>query len=234
MNEIVKPEDNPNVFTKALEQAIENGITGDVIQSLIDANERILKGQAEIDFNCAMARLQPELPAIKKTAKGHNTKYAKYEHIDREIRPLYTKEGFSLSFTTKRDGENETYYGTLKHVSGHSITAEITLPADTSGSKNAIQAKGSTSSYARRYLITMLFNIVTEDEDDDGRAGGLKPITEQQAEKLKTLIRESGADTKGFLEMFGANSVDEIAESDFKKAHVLLVQQKELKGKQSA
>lgn len=144
-NEVVKQE--ANAFGAMLQKALENPEIGaDTITKLLDASERQLKIQREIEFNEALARVQPKLPFIEKTSKGHNTTYAKYESIQEVVRPIYSDEGFSISYTSKREGEIETYYGTLSHKAGHSKTAEISLPADTSGSKNAIQAKGSTLS----------------------------------------------------------------------------------------
>jgi hypothetical protein len=48
----------------------------------------------------------------------------------------------------------------------------MTLPLDTSGSKNNVQAVGSSTSYGKRYTATLLLNIRTKGEDDDGHAGG--------------------------------------------------------------
>lgn len=213
-NELVEtPQAEQSNMLAIIERAATD-VAVDVVkmQALLDVQERIMVKQAEIEFNEAMARL--ELPEIKKLGKTHNSKYAKYEHIDREIRPLYTAEGFSMSFNSKLNDNVETYYGTLSHVGGHSRTAEMALPPDTSGSKNAIQAKGSTISYAKRYLLCMLLNIITVDEDDDGSSAF--PITDEQFEQLQTLIDETGSDSKTFCEKIGlAGSLKEIQGSRF-------------------
>ena len=46
------------------------------------------------------------------------------------------------------------------------------LPADTSGSKNVVQAIGSSVSYGKRYTMQALLNITSGGEDDDGHSGG--------------------------------------------------------------
>jgi len=193
------------------------------LEKMLDMQERILAKNAEIAFNQAMARLQPKLPVIKKSSKAHNSTYAKYEDIDPKIRPLYTSEGFSISFNSKREGDLTYYYGTLKHSEGHSVTAEIDLPNDTSGSKNPIQAKASTITYAKRYLLTMLLNIVTTDEDDDGATGGAKLITEQEEKVLLDLIKRSGADKKKFLAHMKVDELNSLPSSQFKKAENALM-----------
>ena len=49
----------------------------------------------------------------------------------------------------------------------------IDLPLDNVGTKGTVnktgvQATGSTNAYGRRYLVLMIFNVSTEDEDNDG------------------------------------------------------------------
>jgi len=213
-----------NGFLAVIERAAFNpDVDVDKMQRLLDMQERILNKNAEIAFNQAMARLQPNLPTIHKATKGHNTKYAKYEDIDKQLRPYYTSEGFSISFTSKKnESGTETYYGTLSHQEGHSRTAEIDLPADNSGGKNAIQAKGSTISYAKRYLLTMLLNVITTDEDDDGYKGGTTFITEGEVKVLDDMIKKSGANKEKFLEHIGIKSLEELPENKFKEAETAL------------
>jgi len=62
------------------------------LEKMLEMQERVLAKQAEIDFNVAMAELQPNMKPVKKLSKGHNSAYAKYEDIDKEIRPLYTEK----------------------------------------------------------------------------------------------------------------------------------------------
>ncbi|MEM9469977.1 MAG: ERF family protein [Pseudomonadota bacterium] len=234
MNQIVEKTENtppqPNSFMSILDKAVERpDISPDALHQLIDAQERVMKKQAEIEFNEAMARLQPRLPKIKRKTKGHNSNYAKYEDIDAQVRDLYTEEGFSVSYDSKIEDGKEIYYGTLSHRSGHSKIARIALPEDSSGGKNAIQAKGSSMSYAKRYLLTMLLNIVTTDEDDDGLSGGTQIITEQQAAEIKNLLKDTGSDTKKFLETFAIKDVDSMPSFRYEKAIELLNQKMEAK-----
>lgn len=202
--------------------AANPAMSPETIHKLLDANERWMKMSAEKSFNESMARLQPQLPEIKKASKAHNSKYAKYEHIERLVRPLYTKEGFSIRYNSELVEQGEKYTGTLMHVDGYSVTASMILPPDSSGSKNAIQAKGSTVSYARRYLLCMLLNIVTVDEDDDGNVSA-GALSEEQAAKLKDLLRETDSNVKAFLDLFGAASVDDLPRKEFRKAQALLL-----------
>ncbi len=155
----------------------------DRIAALVGLQERMEARDAERQFNAAMARLQPQLPAIQKRGQVafKDTKYsfARYEDIDDAIRPLLCAEGFSLSFDSAAVDGRPVYTGTLAHAAGHSKTASMILPADTSGAKNGIQAIGSTVSYAKRYLVGMLLNVITRGQDDDAQSAD--PITPEQA-----------------------------------------------------
>lgn len=206
--------------------AMDNSVDVEKLEKMLDMQERIMAKNAEMAFNQAMSRL--DFPAIKRTAKAHNSSYARYEDMDRIIRPVYQAEGFSLSFNSRRNEDGTiTYTGKLSHKDGHSQTAEIVLPADTSGSKAAIQAMGSSTSYARRYLAQMLLNIVTEGEDDDGNAAALKPIDNSFAveidQRLNALPDTKEAKPK-FLAYMKVKNVTDIPTRDLQKALVALRQ----------
>lgn len=192
------------------------------LEKLLDAQERIMNKKAEMAFASSMAELQPLLPTIKHDAKiKHGEKlistYSTYEAIDSVIKPLYTKYGFAISFNSKRNDDGTmVYYGTVSHKDGHSKTAEMVLPSDSSGAKNSIQALGSTISYAKRYLVGMLLNLVTAGEDDDGDKFGT--VDTEKAAEIDLLIRNSGANREQFLKYMGVKDVLSIKASDYKTA----------------
>jgi hypothetical protein len=83
---------------------------------------------------------------------------------------------------------------------GHSESTSLSASPDTSGSKNAIQAIGSTVSYLQRYTILALTGLATEDMDDDGHAAAepIEYITEAQAIQLKEMAEAA----KGGIQKF--------------------------------
>lgn len=192
------------------------------LEKMLEMQERIMAKQAEIDFNQAMSRLQPKIPQIKKDARAHNSDYARYETIEKAVRPLYTAEGFSVSFNSKSDGGETTYYGTLSHASGHSRTAEITLPDDKGGSKNGLQARASSSSYAKRYLLCMLMNIVTTDEDDDAQSAQVKTLTEEQSIRLQEMMDYDSKRIAAFKKHYGIEVVDDLPAHLYGKAEAAI------------
>src|SRR5262245_1464824 len=171
----------------------------DKISKLLDIQMRLLDDQRRQQYADAMNRLQASIPQIDKSCfiqdnsgKIRN-KFAKYEDIDEAVRPMISEEGFAVTFNEEEVRNNERKYScTFLHRAGHSETKAITLPLDSSGSKNSIQGAGSTFSYARRYLLKAFLNLVEKDEDDDGN-GGSVPLTEEQVRDLNTLFIDATA-----------------------------------------
>lgn len=217
-------QDNTTNFLEVISKAARDpNVDVAKMHGLLDVQERMMNKQAEISFNNALADLQGKLPRIKKDAKiAHNSKlistYATYEAIDDIIRPLLIEHGFSLRFNSKEHNGKVIISGTLAHRDGHSITDEIPLSIDSSGAKNNVQGVGSTISYGKRYIVSMLLNLVFEGEDDDGRGGGGTVLADDQAAEIKGLLQQHNMDVKAFLNYMGADSVDQIAAAKYEQA----------------
>jgi hypothetical protein len=172
--------------------------------------------QAKAAYDAALSVMKPKLPSIKRNGrieipgkenkKGQSTPYALWEDIDEAITPILGEHGFALSFRTglAQDGKI-TVTGVLTHSANglsHREETTITLPHDSTGSKNAVQAVGSSFSYGKRYTATALLNIRTEGEDDDGHAAGTKLISDEQREALADMIARGWPDDPGYAERF--------------------------------
>jgi hypothetical protein len=162
-------------------KASDPSFDADKMAVMIRSLRELREDEAKAEFNRALAEMQIKLPRITKdghvkypSSKGGDVdfKFATEENIDKAIRPLMAEYGFSFSFDSEPTPDKVIYIGTLHHKLGHSKTARLQLPADTSGGKNAIQAVGSTASYARRYLRKALLNLIEEGEDNDGNVVG--------------------------------------------------------------
>ena len=148
------------------------------MQQLLEMQERIMAKRAEVAFNEAVACVNEVDLRVAKNGtaslggKG-NYRFAKWEDMDAVIRPLLRDNGLRLSFDTELRPEGGVFvHGWLTHRDGHKIKASILLPVDTGPGRNPLQQMGSTTAYGKRYVTEMLLNIVREDADDDGRAGG--------------------------------------------------------------
>jgi hypothetical protein len=205
------------------------------LSALMDLQERVLTKEAEAEFNRDYLAMQLELPRIKKDGSvaypvnkndpdGPKKKafdFASWDNIDTVIRPLLQKHGFGLMFDSSPrpgDGGGIMVTATLLHRSGHKKTASFASALDTGGGKNNVQGMGSSFSYCKRYAVTALLNIVTEGQDDDGMAAGIRFITDVQKEEIIGLLKDSKADVTGFLRHFGIAAVDEMETKSYAAA----------------
>lgn len=234
MNAVVKqdtalaPESNTVSMFERL--ARDPSVSVEKLERLMDLQDRANKRNAEAAFNAALAAMQADLPTIKERGgiKDRNgdvqSKYALWEDVNAAILPVLKTHGFSLTFRQEKTADGFCVTGVLSHREGHSERTSITLPADTSGSKNAVQAVGSSVSYGKRYTAGMLLNLTSADieTDDDGRDAGGKFITEEQAMTLASLIEEAKADKAKFLAWLKADSLEKVPAKIYGNAVAML------------
>lgn len=195
-----------NVIERA---AADPAIDADKMEKLVGLYERLMAHRARAAFNASFAELQSEMPEIAEngTIKHGDKVISSFARFDEDIhgvvKPILRRHGFSLMFKPQATDEGYIHIrAVLMHREGHSEDADIKLPADTSGSKNSVQSMGSSSSYAKRYLIVPMLNIKTCGVDDDGQAGGAKTINEDQVLELQSLITKYKANQQEFLNYF--------------------------------
>lgn len=151
------------------------------MERLMAMHERIAMRHAEQAFNDAMNKAQASMGRIAANQPNTQTKslYATYAQIDKHLRPIYSENGFSLSFDTGHDAP-EQHVRVLCYVShtvGHTRTYHADIPADGKGAKGGdvmtkTHATGSAMSYGMRYLLKLIFNVAIGEDDDDGNGAG--------------------------------------------------------------
>lgn len=160
----------PDAVTMFERLAKDPAVDVDKLQRLIDMQERIMRRQAEAAYNADFSVMQPEIPVIIEKGKTDKGTFAELEDIVEVVRPILAKHGFALTHKTEwPEKATVRVIGILTHRDGHRETSEFIAGADQSGSKNAIQALGSSVSYGRRYTTKDLLCIVTRGEDNDGK-----------------------------------------------------------------
>lgn len=177
-----------------LQSAVEKGAGIEVIERLVALQREMREYEAKVEFDKSMHRTQSKMKRIGADATNPQTrsKYATYAALDRALRPLYTEDGFSLSFN---NGECPIpdYVRVICYVSreGHTRTYQIDMPADGKGAKGGdvmtkTHAVGAAESYGMRYLLKMIFNVAVSENDDDGN-GGLKMSERDVYENITAL-----------------------------------------------
>ena len=164
----------------------DSNVDLDKMDKIMQMAERHEAKQSDKSFKTAMAVLQGEMPEINKDGKivisGEvRSEFAKYETIMRAIKKPLQENGFAVSFRPEIKDDKLIVNCVVSHKDGHTETSTVELPFDNSGSKNSVQAIGSSMSYAKRYALCLMFNIPTGGEDNDGNK------TEAPARKLTAL-----------------------------------------------
>lgn len=199
--------------------AVNPNIDTDKLERLIAMKKDMDATAARVAFNAALNRMQAELPAIEKKGASNNGAYGKWEDIQSAILPVLKAHGFALTFKTESTAESITVTAILHHIDGHDDSTSLSLPADKSGSKNNVQAVGSSVSYGKRYTAGALLNLRIGGEDDDGAsAGGKVVISEEQLAKLRTLIDEVGGDVARLCKHFGIDALPDLPVAKYAEA----------------
>lgn len=206
--------------------------------------EAILADQRRAAFDAAFAEMQVELPVI--TARGtieirekvngqrdgrvlQSTKYAKWEDINEVIRPVLHRHGFGLRFVTGLAEDGRVKVIGILSGHGHREESVFVLPHDSTGSKNAVQAIGSSTSYGKRYAASALLNLTTRGEDDDASSftdqiehDDRPRVSQQQIEDLIELCEAKGCPRTKFLNHVGVKAFKDILAADFEPNMALL------------
>lgn len=215
---IIHPADVPIVKVNnplaLIDKMIEKGTDPVALGKMMDLAERWKAARAVEEFAEAMTKCQRDMPIVVKDAKNNhtNSRYARLEEVNKTIKPCYTDHGFSVSFgeSPEAPAGMVRILATTRHAAGHSAVSQIDMPLDGVGSQggkssmNVVQARGSTISYAKRYLVCMIFNVTIADEDNDAQGEDDPFLSDKQIEAINTLtseLQELGAthDNERFL-----------------------------------
>ncbi len=189
-------------------------------ERLMLMKERVEKEAARKAFNAAIAAAKNEMPQIVRNAEGHNRmRYADFSAIARAVDPILAKHGLSYRFRTNQpDKATVSVTCIISHVDGFFEENTLSGGPDKSGSKNDIQAVGSTLQYLQRYSLVGGLGLATT-KDDDGQAASMGGgLSEDQLLKLRDMIESVGADEVKFARHMKVERLSEIAASGFDAA----------------
>lgn len=214
-------------YLHLIENAASNpDVDVDKLQKLLEMQERILARRAEMAFSGAMSQVQSQTRSIAADALNPQTrsKYASYKALDKALRPIYTSNGFALSFNTEDSPlpEHMRVVCDVSHVEGVSRHYRIDMPTDGKGARGGdvmtkTHAVGAGASYGMRYLLKMIFNVAVGEDDQDGN--DVSPsISEEQAATLQAMIEEVKADKDKFLKYMRVEKLSDLPAAKYASA----------------
>jgi len=209
-----------------LARALSQGANIDVLERLMNLQERWEQAQARKAFDAAMAAAKADIPVILKnkavdftSSKGRtNYRHEDLAQIARTIDPILSKNGLSYRFSTSIEGGSVFVTCIVSHRDGHSEQNTLSASRDETGNKNNIQAMGSTITYLQRYTLKAALGLSASADDDGKSSEPAGVITGEQAAAIRALALEVRADMNAFTEYFGIGGVDDLPAKDFDRA----------------
>jgi hypothetical protein len=142
---------------------------------------------SEVDkLSKALSEFQSEVGNVAKDGVNpfFKSKYASLENVITTVKPLLAKHG--LSYSQFPDGDGLTTI--LLHESGQHLQATANLHFK----DQTPQGQGSAITYMRRYALSSILGIATEDDDDGNAASpAAKAVTKMLAAPAKPAAPKS-------------------------------------------
>lgn len=221
-----------------LKFALDKGAPIESLERLVALQERIMDRNAAAEFFDAMAAFQRECPPIKKASRAEfvtksggraSYTYAELDEIARTVNPILARMGLSYTWDSTVAEGVMVVTCTLRHRSGHAVTAKFGSKVEGSPLMSGHQATAATLTYARRQSLVQVLGLTTTDDDNDGqgahggeREGSAGVVTDQQALEVEALITDTGADLPAFLGFFKIARVTDLPVSCFEQAKKML------------
>lgn len=216
-------------------------IPADKLTAVMAMRREVLNDQAREAYQIAFAAFSAEMPPVTRDGmvelgQGRGRyPFTTYENMDRVLRPLLNKHGLALQFWSS---EPESKDAVIVHGAligyGWQREATYSVPPDTGPGRNALQARGSAQTYAKRYIADLLCNIVRIGKDDDGRMGaGSALIDAAQVAELDSLIKATLSNEAAFLKAMvtDAEKIEDVRVRDYARLVMVLNEKLKKKGK---
>ena len=219
-----------------IEMAVGQGADVEKLSKLLDLQMRWEANEQRKAYHAAMAAFKAEAPQIvknktasfdsKRTGGNVSYEYATLDNVCDKLIPALSKHGLSHKWRTSQvEGGKVRVTCVISHSLGHSEDgATLEAPPDDSGTKNPVQAIGSTTWYLCRYTFLATAGVAVKGQDTDGIA-----FTPQLEQELRA-IRE--APDLSALKMVSTQPIQDYMKSNkLKEAKVLIDARDEAKKK---
>lgn len=206
---------------------LEAVVAGKIKPEDVSTFKALLAVSAEQQFAEAFVRLQADLPTIVATSVIPNRgKYERFEDVMRQIQPMLTKHGFTVSFS--QDFTNNRIVTTCylthgTHTRPNSFGVRASAKAD---SETQSDCKASTT--AKRNALLQSLNIVIRqdclNEEDDAALEGdpNKTVTPNEADELERRAKELNVEWPAFWQFAKAKTFATIPANRYAELDAML------------
>ena len=204
------------------------------VRAMVRENEQETQRKA---FNRAMVAVKAAIPIIVKNAENTDSKakYATLDKIGAGVDHVLAENGITTSFyplSGAREGHVRVEC-ILAHVEGFERRVEVEVPVDAAGkngtiNKTPIHAWRSATTYARRTLYEMIFDvksrIATPDDDGNAAGGKIPGLTQAQVDEIQGLVITTGTDPAKMLAGYKVERIEDLSLIQFGEVRILLEQ----------
>ena len=133
----------------------------------------------------ALSKCQSELhSAHKNDSNPHfKSKFANRESVWEAIKGPLTSNGLAITQTIALRGDKPVLVTTLLHTSGQTISGEMPLIM----ARQDMQSLGAAVTYARRFSLAAMMQVVQEDLDGEDNVNRNHSVTPNSSQPTKTI-----------------------------------------------
>ena len=166
-----------------------------IIQKSDSINE-IALALCQFQADCPPMELDREVTVATKAGGQYKFKYSTMLNIVETSRPILHANGLSFTQLVGPDGTVTTL---LMHKSGQYLSASLLIKGE-----QTPQGIGSAITYAKRYSLSSILGIVSDDDDDANIASGNKFETKDKVENNLPWLNENTKEFAGAVEKLKA------------------------------
>ena len=219
--------------------ALEKGLDTETLEKLIALRNAELARQAKAAFDEEFAKMQRDFVPVGRSRQATNDQgrklysFCPLEDILLANAPIIAAHGFSYKWSEEALPSKEKRIYCIVSGYGHEERAYVDIPViEGNKATNAIQQRGSATSYGKRYSFLNAFGIIIAGEDDYAGANvrqnynrqepEVRPVTaepvDQKAEAESALRLDIKAKVSGLVTILGTELDGEAYFSDEEKS----------------
>lgn len=170
----------------------------------------------------ALVAAQAELknPAFDSKNPHFKNSYASLQSVRDTVTPILAKHGLAVTQLLGASEHGPTCETMLVHKSGEFLSSTLSLPVDRANA----QGYGSTFSYARRYALMAIVNVVGEPDDDGNQASEkpARPAAGYRISALKEAAVELTVERKELVERVREQITPFLEKGEYEEAYYII------------